>query len=163
MLLSSEDAFRMNPMHHGFEMLARAQGKDLLEINATTAGGYRVHGFAARNGTAVTVYLMNKFEVAQKVQLTFLARDPGLAPGPASGGGGVERGGGGVGREGGGPLAGLTWVDSLVNSTDGWGAVVRWEPQSKWPNGMCFLLSVGFAAFAKGPRVRRGCGEANEP
>ena len=54
-------------------MLARAQNKAFLAINSSTPGGYRVHGFAARNETtrAVEVFLINKFEVEQKVRLTF--------------------------------------------------------------------------------------------
>ena len=117
MLLDTNASFRMNPMHHGLEMLARAQRKSLLKINGT-ADGYRVHGFATRNETGPgpgpgagpdAVFLINKFEVEQKVNIAL-----------------------------GSPAAELGHVISLVDTDDHWGALAG--SRSQCTAGVCELV-----------------------
>ena len=117
MLLDTDASYRMNPMHYGLEMLARAQRKSLLKITGT-ADGYRVHGFATRNETAPggagadTVYLINKFEVEQKVRITFGSQGANLTD--------------------------LGHVISLVDTEDHWGALAGSQPQCD--AGVCELV-----------------------
>jgi hypothetical protein len=56
-LMDFSDGLRLNPMHFGFEMLASAQGKRLL---STKGGSASASGFAIQNGADVEVFLMNK-------------------------------------------------------------------------------------------------------
>ena len=59
----------MNPMHFGFEMLAKAQNRSLHKI---TTSADRVHGFATSSPMtgAIQLFLINKFSVTQEVNVT---------------------------------------------------------------------------------------------
>lgn len=52
--------YRLNPVHHGMEMMAQAQSQEMLTISTN---GFRLHGFASRNQTtgALQVFLINKY------------------------------------------------------------------------------------------------------
>ena len=72
MLLETAAAYRMNPMHFGFEMLAQSQNRSLHKVNTNAD---RVHGFAtsAPTGT-LQLFLINKFNVVQKVRVVLTDR-----------------------------------------------------------------------------------------
>ena len=80
MLLSTEDAHRFNPVHHGIELLAKAQSQGMLAVSTS---GYRLHGFATANATTnnTMAWLINKYTgrngtaAPQRVRLTV---PPGL-------------------------------------------------------------------------------------
>ena len=57
------DEWRLNPMHHGMEMMSRAQNQSMLRV---TPDG-RLHGFASRNETSgrVMLWLINKWDGAE--------------------------------------------------------------------------------------------------
>ena len=62
------DQYRLNPVHHGMEMMSQAQSQAMLKVSSS---GYRLHGFASRNTTtgAVQMFLINKYNgTAQKVR-----------------------------------------------------------------------------------------------
>ena len=63
------DQYRLNPVHHGMEMLSQAQNQTMLHVNSS---GYRLHGFASRNASGVIkIFLINKYNgTSQKVRLT---------------------------------------------------------------------------------------------
>eukprot|EP01048_Picozoa_sp_COSAG05_P021490 COSAG05_NODE_3970_length_1744_cov_4.354407_1_plen_495_part_10 len=65
-LLDTLSGYRMNPMHFGFEMLAKAQNRSLHKITTTAD---RVHGFATSSPMtgAIQLFLINKFSVTQEV------------------------------------------------------------------------------------------------
>ena len=68
MLLETKAAFRMNPMHFGFEMLAEAQNRSLHKVNTSAD---RVHGFATSASTGtLQLFLINKFDAVQKVRIS---------------------------------------------------------------------------------------------
>ena len=93
MLLETAAAYRMNPMHFGFEMLAQSQNRSLHKVNTSAD---RVHGFAASAPAtgALQLFLINKFDAVQKVRVA-------LAPAGAA----PEE------------------LTSLVDTPDHWGAV----------------------------------------
>ena len=67
------EQFRFNPVHHGMEMMARAQNQSMLAVSTS---GYRLHGFASRpaGGSTVQLWLINKYDAPpQKVKLTLPA------------------------------------------------------------------------------------------
>ena len=68
MLMDSTAAYRMNPMHFGLELLARATNSTMRTVTTSTS---RVHGFAAKDGDQNTIrlYLMNKLEQDQPVHI----------------------------------------------------------------------------------------------
>ena len=72
MLLDTKAHFRMNPMHLGLELLATAQNQTMLKINTSAP---RVHGFASRGEPSdeVRIFLINKFEVQQKLRVVMPA------------------------------------------------------------------------------------------
>jgi hypothetical protein len=71
MLMDSSAAFRMNPMHLGMQLLARATSNAThnASFHAVEVGGgeKRVHGFAAAGGggRALLLYLINKLEATE--------------------------------------------------------------------------------------------------
>jgi hypothetical protein len=75
MLLETAAGYRMNPMHLGFELLAKAQNRTMLKLNTTAK---RVHGFASLEASSghVQVFLINKFEVVQKIRVALPASGP---------------------------------------------------------------------------------------
>ena len=98
MLLDTQAAYRMNPMHLGLALLFESANTTMLRLNTTAP---RVYGFAAREdgpagspSSTTRVYLINKFEAAQAVQI---AVPPSL--------GALARG------------------TSMVDTADHWGAV----------------------------------------
>ena len=96
MLLDTQAAYRMNPMHIGLAMLFAAANTTMVNVTSSAA---RVHGFASRDdggGGTLRVYLMNKFEVAKPVSIALPPAAPPLA-------------------------AAASMVDSV--SADGWGEV----------------------------------------
>ena len=68
MLMDSIAAYRMNPMHFGLELLARATNSTMRAVTTSTS---RVHGFAAKDmeQNTIRLYLINKLEQAQPVQI----------------------------------------------------------------------------------------------
>lgn len=75
MLLETSAGYRMNPMHLGFELLAKAQNRTMLKLNTTAK---RVHGFASLEASSghVQIFLINKYEAVQKVYVALPASGP---------------------------------------------------------------------------------------
>lgn len=68
MLMDTSSAYRFNPMHYGFEMLAESTNASMLSL-ATSV--HAVHGFAALTDSEVMVYVINKLETEQDTVITF--------------------------------------------------------------------------------------------
>lgn len=107
--------YRLNPVHHGMEMMAQAQRQEMLTVDTN---GFRLHGFASRNQTtgAIQLFLINKYNgsTAQKVRLTL---PKGAVP----------------------PSSVVTLVDNAAASVQGserWGTV-RPPQKLAWVAGVC--------------------------
>jgi hypothetical protein len=70
-VVDASQNFKFNPMHFGFELLAKAQGGNMLEMT-DVKGNVSVYGFAAEKNGEYLVYLLNKSNLEQKVNLSFL-------------------------------------------------------------------------------------------
>jgi len=68
MLMDTHSAYRFNPMHFGFEMLAESTNTTMLSF-ATSV--HNVHGYAALTGSEVLVYIINKLEEDQDTTIAF--------------------------------------------------------------------------------------------
>ena len=117
----------MNPMHLGLELLATAQNQSMLQMNTSAS---RVHGFASRDelSGAVSIFLINKFEVAQKLRVSL----PVGALAPDS-------------------------VVSMVDTTDHWGKLTAVQPVS-CVSGTCQLTTppVSFTVLRHQGQATRG-------
>lgn len=65
---SAKENYRFNAMHFGFELLAKAQGGNMLEMTHLN-GNKSVYGFAAQQGEEYLVYILNKSNDSQEVVL----------------------------------------------------------------------------------------------
>ena len=67
-------SYRFNPMHFGFEMLAEAQGAEMIQMNETT-NNPSVYGFTARKNGEYLIYLINKSNNEQDIEIDFKDSD----------------------------------------------------------------------------------------
>ena len=67
---SARENYRFNAMHYGFELLAKAQGGDMLEMS-NLDGNKSAYGFAAKKEGEYLVYILNKSNDNQEVALHF--------------------------------------------------------------------------------------------
>ncbi|MBK0384060.1 T9SS type A sorting domain-containing protein [Pedobacter sp. SD-b] len=68
---SGENNFRLNAMHYGFELLGIIQGAKMLGMTAIE-NNISVYGFAAEKDNEYYVYLLNKSNLEQNVNLNFI-------------------------------------------------------------------------------------------
>ncbi len=80
-LLDTTDNYRRNPQTLGWELLAVAQGATMVESGSSNP---YVYGFTAKTTTNIMVYLLNKTESAQTIQIAFSSNPPDETQ-PASG------------------------------------------------------------------------------
>jgi len=66
--------YRFNPMHFGFEMLSEAQGAEMIQMNETT-NNPSVYGFTARKNGEYLIYLINKSDNEQDIEIDFKDSD----------------------------------------------------------------------------------------
>jgi hypothetical protein len=71
-LINHQQNYRMNPVHLGLGLLANAQGTMLVE---SSSDHLQVYGFTAKTADEVTVYLLNKSQVAQPVNISVAGVD----------------------------------------------------------------------------------------
>lgn len=72
-LLDRDNNYRRNPQTLGWELLAAAQGATMVE----SASSHRfVYGFSAKTATNMYVYLLNKTETNQLIEVTFSSSKP---------------------------------------------------------------------------------------
>ena len=64
-----KNGLKLNPMHFGFELLSKAQGGEML--NMEDQGDASTYGFAAKKGDEYLVYILNKSSSTRKVNLSF--------------------------------------------------------------------------------------------
>ena len=62
--------YNFNPMHFGFEMLAEAQGAEMIEMIEATNNS-SVYGFTAKKNGEYLIYLLNKSNQDQSIELKF--------------------------------------------------------------------------------------------
>ena len=66
MLMATQESWRFNPMHIGFELLAKAAGTRMLDLATSFSNPdvhiERVHGFGSAAGAVLRVFLINKME-----------------------------------------------------------------------------------------------------
>ena len=72
-LLDKSDGYRRNPQTLGWELLALAQGGTM--VSSTSSNPY-VYGFSAKTDTEILVYLLNKTETTQPLEVSFLGGIP---------------------------------------------------------------------------------------
>ena len=78
MLLDTQAAYRMNPMHLGLALLFETANTTMLRLITSVP---RVYGFAAREEAILRVCLINKLTSAQTVNLIVPSSLPMLAQG----------------------------------------------------------------------------------
>lgn len=66
--------YRFNPMHFGFEMLAEAQGAAMIQMNEAT-NNPSVYGFTAKKNGEYLIYLINKSDNEQDIEIDFKDSD----------------------------------------------------------------------------------------
>lgn len=78
-LLDKGEGYRRNPQALGWELLAEAQGATMV---ASTSSHPYVYGFTAKTDTEILVYMLNKTETNQTLNIVFqgLAPDAGQPP-----------------------------------------------------------------------------------
>ena len=69
-VVDASNNYNFNPMSIGFEMLAKAQGGNMLEMT-DDAGHVSVYGFAAEKDDDYLVYLINKSDTNQNTTINF--------------------------------------------------------------------------------------------
>jgi hypothetical protein len=67
-MASKKENYRLNPVSIGFELLGKAQGGDMLKL--VDGGGQSVYGFAAKKGSEVLLYLINKSDDSQNTTIS---------------------------------------------------------------------------------------------
>lgn len=67
---SARENYRFNAMRFGFELLAKAQGGEMLEMKQLN-NNQSAYGFAAKKGDEYLVYLLNKSDEDQEITLDF--------------------------------------------------------------------------------------------
>lgn len=81
MLMDSSEGYRMNPMSIGFELLGMAQGATMLESDSNNK---YVYGFTAKTPDNLQLYLLNKTEEAQTIEVEFIGTQPDVKKKPAA-------------------------------------------------------------------------------
>ena len=110
-LLSKTADYRKNPMHLGFELMAAAQGATMVDSNSTHP---YVYGFAAKTSTDYVLYLLNKTESEQSIDISFIGPGPDTSP----------------------PVA-----EAMVDTADHWGTIETLTVTYDDPNN-CFKVTL---------------------
>ena len=93
-LLDSTESYRRNPQTLGWELLADAQGATMIDSNSTHP---YVYGFAAKDNGSFLLYLLNKTESSQPLEIDFIGVQPDAGQTPKA--------------------------DSIVDTNDHWGTI----------------------------------------
>ncbi len=80
-LINHKQNYRMNPFHLGMGLLANAQGTMMVE---SSSDHLQVYGFTAKTADEVTVYLLNKSQVAQPVNIAVAGVDLDIVNAPVA-------------------------------------------------------------------------------
>jgi hypothetical protein len=113
-VVDASQNFKFNPMHFGFELLAKAQGGNMLDMT-DVKGDISVYGFAAEKNGEYLVYLLNKSFNEQSVNLSFLSSQATT----------------------------LQFIEgsSMVNTTDLFGEMISLSASNQGSNGFTSVLS----------------------
>jgi len=80
-LINHQENYRMTPSHLGMGLVANAQGTMLVE---SSSDHLQVYGFTSKTADEVTVYLLNKSQVAQPVNISVTGANLDLALSPVA-------------------------------------------------------------------------------
>ncbi|MCK4958698.1 MAG: hypothetical protein KAT00_04850 [Planctomycetes bacterium] len=117
-LMDKSNNYRMNPMHFGFELLATAQGATMIDSDSTHP---YVYGFAAKTPCDLQLYLLNKTETDQPLEVRFVGLKPDAT---------------------------IPQAESMVDTADHWGAIETLAVTYDDPND-CFKVTLGPLSYTR--------------